>query len=73
MKALNNRVKSLSGLDSDDASLMGTAFSNKAPHLIVADRSTETGRSIQDGVRFLLMGAVQTFRNPRGHTSRFPS
>ncbi|HEX3783668.1 MAG TPA: TIGR02391 family protein [Pseudonocardiaceae bacterium] len=72
MKAVNNRVKDLSGLDSDGASLMGTAFSAGKPRLRTADLSTETGRNIQDGVRFLLMGAMQALRNPGAHEP-FPS
>jgi uncharacterized protein (TIGR02391 family) len=71
MKALINRVKELSGLDSDGKSLMGTAFLDTSPYLFVADRSTETGRNIQEGVRFLLMGSVQAFRNLGAH-EQFP-
>jgi uncharacterized protein (TIGR02391 family) len=67
MKALNNRVKDLSGLDTDGRSLMSTALSGDAPRIRVTDQSTETGRNIQEGVRFLLMGAMQAFRNPGAH------
>jgi uncharacterized protein (TIGR02391 family) len=66
-KAINNRVKAMTGLDLDGSPLMGRAFADSNAPLVLADLSTETGRSIQAGFRFLFMGAVQGIRNPDAH------
>lgn len=66
-KAINKRVKAMTGLDLDGSKLMGEAFSNTDPPLILGDLSTQTGRDIQAGFRFLFMGAVQGIRNPDAH------
>jgi uncharacterized protein (TIGR02391 family) len=66
-KAVNNRVKTMSSLDLDGASLMGEAFKDSDPPIALADLSTETGRNIQAGFRFLFMGAVRGIRNPDAH------
>ncbi|MGP0101218.1 MAG: TIGR02391 family protein [Solirubrobacteraceae bacterium] len=66
-KAVNNRVKRMTGLDVDGAALMGEAFKDSNPPLALADLSTETGRNIQAGFRFLFMGAVRGIRNPDAH------
>jgi uncharacterized protein (TIGR02391 family) len=66
-KAINNRVKGMTGLDLDGSKLMGAAFSNSDPPIALGDLSTETGRNIQAGYRFMFMGAVQGIRNPDAH------
>jgi uncharacterized protein (TIGR02391 family) len=66
-KAINKRVKTMTDLDLDGSKLMGEAFSNTDPPLILGDLSTQTGRDIQAGFRFLFMGAVQGIRNPDAH------
>jgi len=66
-KAINNRVKAMTGLDLDGSSLMGEAFKDSDPPIALADLSTETGRNIQAGYRFLFMGAVKGIRNPDAH------
>lgn len=66
-KAINKRVKTMTGLDLDGGKLMGEAFKNTDPPLILADLATQTGRDIQVGIRFLFMGAVQGIRNPDAH------
>lgn len=66
-KAINKRVKAMTGLDLDGSKLMGEAFSNTDPPLLLGDLSTQTGRDIQAGFRFLFMGAVQGIRNPDAH------
>jgi uncharacterized protein (TIGR02391 family) len=71
-KAVNNRVKRLTGSDLDGHTLMGQAFSDKQPMLWLADPATETGRNIQAGYRFLFMGAVQGLRNPDAHEQFVP-
>ena len=39
----------------------------KEPVIEAADRSTQTGRDIHTGTRFLLAGAMATLRNPKSH------
>ena len=66
-KAINKRVRKMTGLDLDGSKLMGEAFSNSNPPIALANPSTQTGRDIQAGFRFLFMGAVQGIRNPDAH------
>jgi uncharacterized protein (TIGR02391 family) len=66
-KAVNNRVKDLSRLDADGSDLMGKAFGGTAPHLLLADLSTQTGRDIQGGFLQLFSGAARGIRNPNAH------
>lgn len=66
-KAINNRVKAMTGLDLDGAKLMGEAFKEDDPRLALADLSGETGKNIQTGFRFMFMGAVRGIRNPDAH------
>jgi uncharacterized protein (TIGR02391 family) len=66
-ETLNNRVKDLSGLDTDGKGLMSSALFGDAPRVQAADLSSENGRNIQEGVRFLLMEVMQAFRNPGAH------
>jgi uncharacterized protein (TIGR02391 family) len=57
----------MTGLDLDGSALMGEAFKDSNPPIVLADLSTETGRNIQAGVRFMFMGAVRGIRNPDAH------
>jgi uncharacterized protein (TIGR02391 family) len=66
-KAVNNRVKEVSGLESDGKDLMARAFKPDNPVLTLADLTVETGRNIQSGYQFLFMGAVVGIRNPHAH------
>ncbi len=66
-KALNNRVKAMTGLEADGTDLMAKAFNDDNPPIRLADLSTESGRNIQAGFRFLFMGAVRGIRNPDAH------
>lgn len=66
-KAVNNRVKDMTGLDTDGAVLMNRAFSETDPIIVLADVSTRTGKNIQSGFRFLFAGAAQGLRNPDAH------
>jgi uncharacterized protein (TIGR02391 family) len=66
-KAINNRVKTMTGLELDGSGLMGEAFKDDDPPIVLADLSTETGKNIQAGYRFLFMGAVRGIRNPDAH------
>ena len=66
-KAINNRVKTMTGLDLDGAKLMAEAFKDADPPIAFADLSSETGKNIQAGFRFMFMGAVRGIRNPDAH------
>jgi uncharacterized protein (TIGR02391 family) len=66
-KALNNRVKKMSGLSGDGMGLMGNAFKDEQPVLVLADLTTQTSKDIQAGYRFLFMGSQQAIRNPAAH------
>lgn len=66
-KAINKRVKAMTGLDIDGHPLMAKAFGNADPPIRLGDLSTETGRNVQAGYRFMFMGAVQGIRNPDAH------
>ena len=46
---------------------MGEAFKDSDPPIVLVDLTTETGRNIQAGYRFLFMGAVRGIRNPDAH------
>ncbi len=59
-KAVINRVKMMAGTEGD-------GFSDKDPQLALAELSTQSGRDIQSGYRFLFMGAAQGIRNPDAH------
>ena len=71
-KAVNLRVRGLSKIDADGSDLMGKVFSSEHPVLLLADVSTTTGKDIQDGFRFLFMGAVRGIRNPDAHQLFIP-
>ena len=66
-KAVHNRVKKMTGLSGDGAGLMGNAFKDDQPTLVLADLTTQTGKDIQAGYRFLFMGSQQAIRNPPAH------
>jgi uncharacterized protein (TIGR02391 family) len=66
-KAVHNRVKKMTGLSGDGAGLMGNAFKADQPALMLADLTTQIGKDIQAGYRFLFMGSQQAIRNPAAH------
>ena len=66
-KAVINRVKAMTNLDIDGSSLMDKALGPADPKIVFADRSTQTGRDIQQGLHFMFKGAMQCIRNPDAH------
>ena len=71
---INARVKKLyQMLCPDDANppdgqaLMNKIFADKGPVIETADLSTQTGRDIHMGTRFLFAGAMAALRNPKSH------
>lgn len=72
---INDRVKKLYSIvkpgdlnvpDGYDA--MNKVFSDN-PLVEICDRSTETGKSIHNGTRFMLAGAMSALRNPKAHSN----
>lgn len=51
----------------DGQALMNKVFADKEPVVETADRSTQTGRDIHMGTRFLFAGAMAALRNPKSH------
>ncbi len=69
-KAVNNRVKEMTRLSAGGSDLMGRAFGDDRdprPRIRLADLTTESGRNVQSGFRFIFMGAVRGIRNPDAH------
>lgn len=66
-KAMTNRVKTMTGRAEDGTPLMQQVFSTDSPDLILGDLVSQSGRSTQEGFRFIFAGAVQAIRNPSAH------
>jgi uncharacterized protein (TIGR02391 family) len=66
-KSLAQRVRTLSGLQSDGAALVDEAFSLKKPLLAFNALQTETEKSEQAGFAMLLKGCFSAIRNPLAH------
>lgn len=67
--AIKDHVKRKSGEELDGVALMQRAFSLKAPLVVLADLSTETGRNIQLGYMQIYSGAMTGIRNPKAHSN----
>lgn len=68
-RAVDNRVKRLTGLDKTGQGLMAVAFKSDTPLLDVTTDgvSDQTRSDERDGYRFLFMGAIAALRNFHGH------
>jgi uncharacterized protein (TIGR02391 family) len=66
-KAIEIRVKSMSGQRGEGYSLMMTVFDEKKPILKFNALSTESEENEQRGLRNIFAGALSGVRNPRGH------
>lgn len=53
----------------DGVTLMNKLFSEDNPLVSIHDRSTQTGRDIHNGYRFMLAGAMSALRNPKAHSN----
>ena len=51
----------------DGQTLMNRIFADKDPVLEAGDLSTQTGKDIQMGTRFMFAGAIAALRNPKSH------
>ena len=66
-KALEHRVREMTGIDSHGRHLMTEAFRQDAPVLRLNDLSTRSDRDEQEGFKLIFMGAAQGIRNPKAH------
>jgi uncharacterized protein (TIGR02391 family) len=69
-KAVEVRVRGMSGLDKSGKDLMAQSFKSDLASPPIIDVRTEAGRSGEDeqeGFRFLFMGAIVGIRNPKAH------
>lgn len=69
-KGIAERIRQLSGLNSDGADLVNEAFAIKNPVLALNPLVTETEKSEQKGFTNLLIGVFGTVRNPLAHAPK---
>lgn len=53
----------------DGVEAMNKVFSEKNTIVEICDRTTETGKNIHNGTRFMLVGAMSALRNPKSHSN----
>ena len=68
--AVFDHLRERSALQLDGAALVTTAFSLQAPRLLIADITTDSGRSEQAGFIQILQGVYSGVRNPKAHSLR---
>jgi uncharacterized protein (TIGR02391 family) len=66
-KAVNNRVKRLTGLTEDGKALMGRTFDEQLPKLRINAGLNRSDRDEQEGFKLIFMGAMLGIRNPKAH------
>jgi uncharacterized protein (TIGR02391 family) len=66
-RAIETRVRELSGLDATGKDLMARAFNGNPPPINMKVQPGLSGDNEQEGFRFLFMGAIVGIRNPKGH------
>lgn len=66
-KAVNNFVKTKTGLPLDGKDLMAKVFREEAPIIRLNELKTTSERDEQEGFKFLFMGAMVGVRNPKAH------
>lgn len=53
----------------DGRDLMAQAFSDNANAFKLVDTTTQSGKNIQEGYKFILMGSMAGIRNPKAHAN----
>ena len=68
-KAIEDRVKSLTGNTDIGKRLMSAAFNEQNPQLDITSDNADASQKAdeREGFKFLFMGGAQALRNPRGH------
>lgn len=69
-KSVAQRIREISGLGTDGADLVNSAFSSKTPILALNSLETETEKSEQRGFSNLLIGLFGAIRNPVAHAPK---
>jgi uncharacterized protein (TIGR02391 family) len=64
---LQDEIRRLARTDQDGDRLMHTAFAPGKPRIVVANRRTQSGQSIQRGTHLLGQGVIAAIRNPTSH------
>ena len=70
IKGIAQRIRDLSGLTTDGAELVNSAFSVKIPVLSINSLATETEISEQKGFSNILVGLFGAVRNPTAHAPK---
>jgi uncharacterized protein (TIGR02391 family) len=70
IKGVAQRIRDMSGLPTDGAELVNTAFSVKNPILKINSLNTETEISEQKGFNNILVGLFGSVRNPVAHAPK---
>jgi uncharacterized protein (TIGR02391 family) len=66
-KAIDVRVRDMSGIDKSGKQLMGEAFSGSPPPIQVSTERGRSGDDEQEGFKLIFIGVAQGIRNPKGH------
>ena len=66
--AIFELIRQKTELSEDGDKLVGKAFSLTAPHLILSEIDSESGKNEQKGFMQILTGAYQGIRNPSAHS-----
>lgn len=69
-KSLGERVRDLSGLNTDGTELFQTAFSRKNPLIVLNQLNTESEINEYNGLKELLLSICHLVRNPTAHTPK---
>ena len=69
-KGLAERVREISGLNSDGNELFQNAFATKDPYIILNMLATESERNEYNGLKELLIALFHLVRNPMAHTPK---
>ncbi len=69
-KGLAERVRQISGLNTDGNELFQTAFSSKDPYIILNSLLTESEKNEYNGLKELLIALFHLVRNPLAHTPK---
>lgn len=72
-KLIDNRVKTISGLEETGFGLMMNAFNEITPKIKLTDLVTMSDKDEQRGFRYVFAGSMAGVRNPRGHDNRTDS
>jgi len=67
LKVVAQKVRDRTGLTTDGADLMHTAFSPRNPYLVFTDSIPATQLAMQQGYMELFAGAMTGIRNPKAH------